>query len=161
VAAVDGRTAAATRTRATSGPDVLQCGCRAVDAWSYALGLTAFGRHLDRYMLIVEPQPVPLTTTTDGRIRVTGTRVPLETIVRAFHQGATAEEIVQDFSTLTLAQVYTVLAYYLWHRDAVDAYVAERAALSDSMRTAHESRFDQTGLRARLLARQSGHNSAA
>lgn len=112
-------------------------------------------------MLTDEPQPVPLTTTADGAIRVTGTRVPLETIVRAFHQGATAEEIVQDFSTLTLAQVYAVLAYYLWHRDAVDAYVAQRAALSDSVRNTHQSRFDQTGLRARLLARQSNHDSAA
>jgi len=112
-------------------------------------------------MLTVEPQPVPLTTTADGGIRVTGTRVPLETVVRAFHQGATAEEIVQDFSTLTLAQVYAVLAYYLWHREAVDAYVAERAAISDSVRMTHQSRFDQTGLRARLLARQPNHDSAA
>jgi len=112
-------------------------------------------------MLIAEPQPVPLTPTTDGGIRITGTRVPLETIVRAFHQGATAEEIAQDFSTLTLAQVYAVLAYYLWHREAVDAYVAERAAISDSMRTVHQGRFDQTGLRARLLARRTGHDSAA
>jgi len=52
--------------------------------------------------LTVEPQPIPLTTTPDGAVRVSGTRVPLETVVRAFHQGATPEEIVQDFSTLTL-----------------------------------------------------------
>lgn len=112
-------------------------------------------------MLTVEPQPVPLTTTAEGSLYVTGTRVPLETIVRAFHQGATAEEIVQDFSSLTLSQVYAVLAFYLRHREAVDNYVAERAAISDTVRAAHQSRFDQIGIRARLLARQTGHDNAA
>ncbi|HSH80758.1 MAG TPA: DUF433 domain-containing protein [Herpetosiphonaceae bacterium] len=47
--------------------------------------------------LTVEPQPIPLTTSPDGVVRITGTRVPLETVVRAFLQGATPEEIAQDF----------------------------------------------------------------
>ena len=106
--------------------------------------------------LTVEPQPIPLTTNPEGSVRVTGTRVPLETIVHAFHQGATAEEIANDFPTVTLAQVYTILAFYLAHREEVDVYVAERAAFSVATRAAHEARFDPTGLRARLLARQSG-----
>jgi len=42
--------------------------------------------------LTVEPQPVPLITTPAGVVRITGTRVPLETVVRAFYQGATPEE---------------------------------------------------------------------
>jgi hypothetical protein len=82
-------------------------------------------------------------------------------VVRAFHQGATPEEIVQDFPTLALADVYAVLAYYLAHREAVDGYVAERAASSDAARRAHEVQFDPVGIRARLLARQSSHESAA
>jgi len=104
--------------------------------------------------LTVEPQPVPLITTPAGVVRITGTRVPLETVVRAFYQGATPEEIVQDFPTLSLAQVYAVLAYYLAHRAQVDAYVAARAEARDQARRAHEERFDPTGIRARLLARQ-------
>ena len=111
--------------------------------------------------LTVELQPVPLITTPEGAVRVTGTRVPLETVVRAFRQGATPEEIAQDFPTMTLAQVYAVLAYYLGHREAVDAYIAERAAVSDVARTAHEARFDPRGIRARLLARRAGPESAA
>jgi uncharacterized protein (DUF433 family) len=85
---------------------------------------------------------------------VTGTRVPLETVVRAFHHGATPEEIAQDFPTVTFAQVYAVLAFYLSHREEVDAYVAQRAAVSDAARAAHQARVDPVGLRARLLARQ-------
>ncbi len=105
-------------------------------------------------VLTVEPQPIPLTTSPDGVVRVTGTRVPLETVVRAFHQGATPEDIAQDFPTVTLGQVYAVLAFYLAHRDEVDAYVAERAAASDAARAAHETRLNPEGLRARLLAQQ-------
>ena len=110
--------------------------------------------------LTVEPQPIPLTTSPEGVIHVTGTRVPLETVVRAFHQGATSEEIAQDFPTVTLAQVYAVLAFYLSHRQEVDAYVAERAAFSDAARAAHEARFNPVGLRARLLARQAAAEDA-
>ena len=104
--------------------------------------------------LQVEPQPIPLTTSPEGVVRVSGTRVPLETVVRAFHLGATPEEIVQDFPTMTLPQVYAVLAYYLAHRAEVEAYVAERATLSADARAAHEARVDPTGIRARLLARR-------
>lgn len=111
--------------------------------------------------LTVEPQPVPLTTTPEGVVRVSGTRVPLETVVRAFHLGATPEEIVQDFPTVTLPQVYAVLAYYLAHRPEVDAYVAERATISEAARQAHEARVDPTGIRARLLARQTARGDAA
>ncbi|CAA9246496.1 MAG: hypothetical protein AVDCRST_MAG26-1693 [uncultured Chloroflexia bacterium] len=104
--------------------------------------------------LTVEPQPIPLTTSPQGVVRVTGTRVPLETVVRAFHQGATPEDIAQDFPTMTLGRVYAVLAFYLSHRDEVDAYLAERAAAGAAVRAVHEARFNPVGLRARLLARQ-------
>lgn len=111
--------------------------------------------------LTVDLQPVPLITTPEGVVRISGTRVPLETVVRAFRQGATPEEIVQDFPTLSLAHVYAVLAYYLTHREAVDTYVAERAAISEQARLAHEARFDPTGIRARLLARTTAEDPAA
>jgi uncharacterized protein (DUF433 family) len=109
--------------------------------------------------LTVEPQIVPLTNTPEGVVRVSGTRVPLETVVRAFHEGATAEEIVQDFSSLTLPHVYAVLAYYLANQAEVDAYMAERAAINAAVREAHEQQFNPVGIRARLLARRSRDES--
>jgi uncharacterized protein (DUF433 family) len=111
--------------------------------------------------LIVEPQPVPLTTSPEGVVRVSGTRVPLETIIRAFYHGATPEAIAEDFPTLTLAQVYAVLAYYLANQPEVDAYVAEQARRSEEVRLAHEARFDPVGIRARLLTRKAQQESAA
>lgn len=109
--------------------------------------------------LTVEPQPVPLTTTAQGVVLVSGTRVPLETVIWAFSQGATPEEIAQDFPTLSLANVYSVVAYYLSNRDEVDAYVATQSARSAEVRAANEARFDRTGIRERLLARKKGQGA--
>jgi Protein of unknown function (DUF433) len=39
--------------------------------------------------------PIPLVSGSDGVMRVRGTRVTLETVLSAFAEGATAEEIVQ------------------------------------------------------------------
>ena len=111
--------------------------------------------------LTMEPQLVPLSTSPEGVVRVSGTRVPLETVIRAFYQGATPEAIAEDFPVLTLAQVYAVLAYYLAHQQDVDAYVAEQARRSEELRLAHEARFDPVGMRARLLARKAQQESAA
>lgn len=44
--------------------------------------------------LAVVPDPVPLDTDRDGVFRVGGTRVTLDTVVGAFTDGATPEEIV-------------------------------------------------------------------
>lgn len=56
----------------------------------------------------IEPQPVPLIRTPEGVIRISGTRVHLETVVRAFQDGASPKEIAQDYP-LTLASVYAVI----------------------------------------------------
>ena len=72
--------------------------------------------------------PVPLVLAEDGRvIRVAGTRITLDTIIGAFKRGATPEEIAQDYSAVTLPDVYAVLAYYLKHRAEVEEYLKERA----------------------------------
>jgi uncharacterized protein (DUF433 family) len=49
-------------------------------------------------------------TDADGAVRVAGTRVTLDTIVAAFDAGATAEEIAQHYSSISLADVYSVIA---------------------------------------------------
>jgi uncharacterized protein (DUF433 family) len=55
-------------------------------------------------------EPVPLQTDADGVIRIGGTRVTLDTLAAAFDAGATAEEIVQQYPSLALADVYSVIA---------------------------------------------------
>ena len=104
--------------------------------------------------LVVTPQSPPLTTDADGVVRVGGTRVTLETVVGAFHDGATAEEIVQQYPSLALADVYAAIGYYLSHRQEVDDYLGLERERSDQVRQENERQFDPTGVRERLLARR-------
>ena len=105
--------------------------------------------------LQVLAEPAPLQADSDGVIRVGNTRVTLATIVSAFHQGATAETIVQQYPSLSLAEVYAVIGYYLRHQDEVDAYLAEQQQEADEIRQQNEARFNPAGIRSRLLARRS------
>ena len=97
---------------------------------------------------------VPLKCDADGVMRVGGTRVRLDTVVFAFNAGATAEEIVQQYPSLMLADVYAVLTYYLRHRSEVDGYVAARQAEAAKSRVDNEARFPAQDIRERLLARR-------
>lgn len=97
---------------------------------------------------------VPIHTDADGVIRVGGTRVTLDTVVAAFDAGATAEEFVQQYPSVALADVYSVIGYYLRHPSEVRAYVTQRQHQSAEVRQQNEQRFDPSGIRERLLARR-------
>jgi uncharacterized protein (DUF433 family) len=102
---------------------------------------------------------VPLVTDAHGTVRVRGTRVTLDSVVVAFRAGATAEEIAQQFPTVALADVYLVIAHYLTHAAEVGRYLAERQVDATNLKKAIETRFDSTGLRARILARRLPDNA--
>src|SRR5947209_19331088 len=89
--------------------------------------------------LTVTSEPVPLRTEADGSVRVGNTRVLLDLVVAAFLDGASAEEIVEQFPTLDLADVYSVLGFYLRNRDAVDAYLQERQRYAKDVRAEIEA----------------------
>lgn len=102
----------------------------------------------------VVTDPIPLQIDADGVVRVGGTRVTLDTVVAAFADGATAEEIVQQYPAVSLADVYTVLGYYRRHTAAVEAYLQRRQQEHQAVRQQNEQRMDPRGVRARLLARR-------
>lgn len=104
--------------------------------------------------LSLAAEPVPLLLDTDGVVRVGGTRVTLDTVVAAFRDGATAEEIVQQYPSLDLGDIYAALAYYLRHRPEVEAYLEARRRQGEVVRADNEARLDPRGLRDRLLARR-------
>src|SRR5690606_36198708 len=93
---------------------------------------------------------VPIQTDANGVVRVAGTRVTLDTIVGAFETGATAEEIAQQYSSVPLVDVYSVITYYLRHRPEVEAYLKERDEQAELVRAEVERRFPSAGLRERL-----------
>ena len=96
----------------------------------------------------------PLVANEDGVIRVAGSRVQLETIVVAFDAGATAEEIAQQYTSLDLADVYSVISYVLDNEASVRDYVAQRAKFVQVLREEVEHGTPTNGLRQRLLARR-------
>ena len=100
------------------------------------------------------PEPIPLSSDADGVVRIGGTRVTLDTLVAAFREGATAETIAEQYPSLQLGQIYTVLGYYLRHRAEVDAYLQKRHQESAQVRQENETRFPPLGIRERLLARR-------
>ncbi|MCP4350355.1 MAG: DUF433 domain-containing protein [Desulfobacterales bacterium] len=106
-------------------------------------------------MLIHQPDilnnPIPLKVNTDGVLQISGTRVTLDTVVYAFDEGATAEEIAYQYPTLNLADVYNVIGY---HKAEVDEYLLQRQELADQILKKNEAYFDSNGLRDRLLARK-------
>jgi uncharacterized protein (DUF433 family) len=103
---------------------------------------------------VIQAPPVPLRTDDHGVLRVGKTRVPLDTVVYAFNQGASAEEIVMSYPSLELGDVYAVVNYYLHNRTEVDTYLSQREAESARIREENEKRFTQKGIRTRLLARR-------
>jgi uncharacterized protein (DUF433 family) len=104
--------------------------------------------------LDLEPLALPLTLDVHGVYRVGGTRVGLEQVLRAFHAGASPEDIAAKYETLRLADVYAVLAWYLAHREDADAYVAAAEAEEDRVTADLQARHGaMAGLRARLTAR--------
>jgi uncharacterized protein (DUF433 family) len=86
--------------------------------------------------------------------RVGGTRVTLDTLVAAFREGAAAEEIVQQYPSLDLADVYSVIGYYLRSRAEVDAYLSEQQEQRERVKARNEEQSDPQGIRARLAARR-------
>jgi len=104
--------------------------------------------------LEIKVEAVPLRTDADGVVRVGATRVTLDTVITAFKDGATAEEIASEYPTLELADVYSVIAYYLRRPEDVDAYLQKRSALATQVRKENEARFDPKGIRDRLAARR-------
>ena len=59
----------------------------------------------------------------EDAIRIAGTRVGIETVLRDYREGAGPEEIVLRYPTLSLEQVHATITYYLANREKVEAYL--------------------------------------
>ena len=59
----------------------------------------------------------------ENAIRIAGTRIGIETVVRDYREGASPEEIVLRYPTLSLEQVHATITYYLANREPVEAYL--------------------------------------
>ena len=62
-----------------------------------------------------------------GVYYVPGTRISLDSVVYAFREGCSPETIREEFVGLTLPHVYGAIAFYLDHRNEIDAYLLRRS----------------------------------
>ena len=75
-----------------------------------------------------------------GRLRIDGTRMTINQLVVWYKQGYTPEEIADQYPHLTLAQVYTALAYYHANREEIEVDLAAEKIEADRL----EQKYQQT-----------------
>jgi len=88
-----------------------------------------------------ELDPLPLKMDEHGVIRVSGTRVTLDTVIACYHQGDSPEAIHESFDVLPLKDIYAVIAYYLAHRDELDAYLERGREEAERLRQQWEASY--------------------
>lgn len=104
----------------------------------------------------IQPEAPPLHIDDAGVIRVGDSRVSLDVIIESFSLGDSPETIACSYPTVTLAQVYATISYYLRHRVELNAYLEQGRRLADGIRTRIESQAGYVALRERLLNRAQG-----
>jgi uncharacterized protein (DUF433 family) len=74
----------------------------------------------------------------EGGLYVAGSRVSLASIITGFQQGNSPETIRQIYPTLSLAQVYGTIAFYLNHPEESETYMTRLQEKWDALeRSAH------------------------
>jgi uncharacterized protein (DUF433 family) len=99
-------------------------------------------------------QRAPLRQDETGTVRVIDSRVTLDTLVAAFKNGATAEQIQDSFPSLSIRQIYGAIAYYLDHQDDVEAYLNERQVEAQAIRREIESQPQYNEFRKKVRRRR-------
>jgi len=109
-------------------------------------------------------QAMPLRLTEDGTIRIADSRVSLDSVLQHYKLGASAEQIVQKFPALDLADVYAAISYYLNNEDTVEEYLREQEARGNQLQQKIEAdpqyQKNSAEIRSRLLARKFNSNKS-
>jgi uncharacterized protein (DUF433 family) len=100
---------------------------------------------------ITFPEGIPLNYDHDGNIRVKGSRVTLDSLVECMQAGDTIEEIHEGFPSVTLAEINTILGWYLNNQVEADKYLREQDAEAERIRKEIESEPGYMLLREKLL----------
>ncbi|MDQ3459340.1 MAG: DUF433 domain-containing protein [Deinococcota bacterium] len=91
-----------------------------------------------------------IAITEDGIPVIEGTRFKIKQLVgEKLAHGSSPEALQQEHPQLTLAQIYSALAYYEDHRDEIDPAIQEGEARAEALRP----QFDSPDLKALVKAR--------
>jgi uncharacterized protein (DUF433 family) len=103
------------------------------------------------------PEGVPLIDRYEGSIRtirVIGSRITLETLVGFFQQGQTVEDLARGFPTLSLAQIKSVIDWYLAHQREADEYLEDGEAVAEALWNKISSKPEYIAFHEELLRRR-------
>ncbi len=103
-------------------------------------------------------ETIPIKVDSQGVARIGDSRVTLDVLAAEWNSGATPEQIVEQFPSLALADIYAVVAWMLRHPNELSDYLAAGTAATDEVVKRIQAAGQRLGLRALLLARRS--NSA-
>src|SRR3954468_17238084 len=103
--------------------------------------------------LPVHAEIPPLREDEGGVVRIGNSRISLDLVIEQYENGMTPEDMVRAYDTLVLADVHAAIAYYLRHRELVQAYLARREREAASLRARVEA-MGSTVSRDELLERR-------
>lgn len=109
--------------------------------------------------LTLHPETPPLQMDEGGTLRVGKSRVSLGIVIEQYENGMSPEDLVRAYDTLVLADVHSILAYYLRHRDDVRTYLKQQEEKAAALQESAEAKRS-TISRDELLARQSAREKA-
>jgi uncharacterized protein (DUF433 family) len=93
----------------------------------------------------------------DDDIRIKGRRVGIETVLYDYiYKNKSAEQIAESYPSLTLAQVYATILYYLNNREKVKAYLLDWLNFSRQVRENQAQNPPPVVLRLRKLKAEIG-----
>lgn len=97
---------------------------------------------------------IPIREDKEGVLRVGHSQVTLDLVIGAWKLGESPESIQRSFNTLKLADIYTVIAYYLQHQMEVEEYLTGRAAVATDIHQEKIAQYQSSASRSTLLARR-------
>ena len=97
----------------------------------------------------VYPRTMDCVEQRNGGWYVRGTRISLDSVVYSYLRGETPEQTVENFSSLTLEQVKSAVAYYLANQAAVDEYLKQQRIRNEEL--AAEARRNNPKLHEKLV----------
>lgn len=110
--------------------------------------------------LPLDPEPVPLDRWPDGTVRLRGSRTPFYLFVGAFDRGATPDQLAEQYDLLSLADIYTLIAYRLRHQAAVARYLAGVSDHAAEVRRKLDALYGPQPTKADFLARRAAREKA-
>jgi uncharacterized protein (DUF433 family) len=101
----------------------------------------------------IETVAPPLRVDETGAIRVGDSKITLDLIIEAHQLGETPEAIARNWPSVSLAEVYATIAYYLAHRSELDAYLEAGRRQYEEWRARSEADPKNQELREKIRAR--------